>query len=148
MRRTTPTSRDSLPELDVVLTIDPRPSPGLALWWWGVHALAAAGLIASALPRSVAALALGALLVHARLRRPRPPEPIELRAGGRWAVSGARLGGLTLAEGTAVGPFWVRLELAGAGTRVARLLLRDQLDADTWRALQAELRRGRRSDAH
>jgi hypothetical protein len=125
----------------------------LALWWGAVHALAAAGVLASALPHSVAAVVLAVLLAHSRWGRPGPAGPLDLFASGRWAVPGTSRTGLTLAEGTAVGPFWIKLVLVGPvhaprSPRLACLLLRDQLDADTWRALQAELRRGARSDAH
>ncbi|HEU4617689.1 MAG TPA: hypothetical protein VFV10_06580 [Gammaproteobacteria bacterium] len=128
------------------MRIEPRPSRWLVHWWRGVHALAAAGVLASALPRAYALLALAGLLVHALLGRPPASRCLELRADGSWAVPGAS--GLSLVEGTAVGPFWIRLKLARPGLRVARLLLRDQVDAETWRVLQAELRRGGRSGAH
>jgi hypothetical protein len=138
------------------LRVRPRPSRTLALWWGTVHALAAVGVLASALPHPVAALVLGALLVHSRWRRPRSAQPLDLCASGAWNLPASGLADLTLAEGTAVGPFWIKLVLARVGgteggrarARVHCLLLSDQLDPDTWRALQAELRRGARSDAH
>lgn len=49
-----------------------------------------------------------------------------------------------LGPGTRYARSWVRLELCAPGRRPAAvLLLRDQLDPESWRILQTELRRGR-----
>jgi hypothetical protein len=128
--------------------LSPSPSRWLATWWWGVHALAAAGVATSGLPSAAAGAILASLALHAWWRRPASPRPLELSRDGLWAVPGTALERLTLAEGTGVGPFWVHLKLAGPGARISCLLLRDQLETEAWRALQAELRRGARNTAH
>lgn len=84
---------------------------------------------------------VAAVLAHAALRR--PPRATEVRRlpDGTWSLPALGLDRLDLRPGTAVGPFWVRLHLGTADRVVSVLLLRDQLDAETWRRLQAELRR-------
>jgi hypothetical protein len=125
------------------LILAPKPSRSLEIWWAGVHLLAVLGLISSALPAPLALAGLAALLAHARLRR-LSPAPAVLRRGadGRWALPARGLHDLALGSGTAVGPFWAQLRLEGPEARLAVLLLRDQLDREAWRALQAQLRRG------
>ncbi|HEX5420437.1 MAG TPA: protein YgfX [Gammaproteobacteria bacterium] len=125
------------------MTLAPKPSRSLEIWWAGVHLLGASGLIASALPAVLIGAGLAALLAHAWLRRPSPaPALIQRGVDGRWALPANGVGGLALGAGTAVGPFWVELRLEGPEGRLAVLLLRDQLDGESWRALQAQLRRG------
>ncbi len=149
MRPPTPRAPGSSPESGAALVLRPEPSRWLALWWCAVHALAAAAVLASAVPALPAAAALAALFAHAWLRRPGPPVRLERSREGGWALPAEGLRGFVLAPGSAVGPFWVHLRLEGPGGRRAVLLLRDQLDPETWRGLQAELRRdGRGGGAH
>jgi len=81
------------------------------------------------------------VLVHAALRRPPPITVIRRHADGAWSLPALGFERLDLRPGTSVGPFWIKLRLGTADTAVSVLLLRDQLDAETWRRLQAELRR-------
>jgi hypothetical protein len=110
----------------------------------GVHAVAAAGLLASGLPVAVKLAGVAAALAHAVARRPAPPPSTVLCfPDGAWALpddGGARL---VLTEGTSVGPFWVSLRLASDTVSVSVLLLRDQLPAADWRALRAQVGRAR-----
>ena len=84
-----------------------------------MHAVAAAGLLASGLPLAIRIAGLVAVLIHACLRRPAPvPATLTLRADGAWELGGFGPARFVLGEGTAVGPFWALLRLvqaAGAG---------------------------------
>lgn len=62
-------------------------------------------------------------------------------ADGSWTLPERGLTGLALRDGTSLGPFWIALRLGAGTARASVLLLRDQLDHETWRGLQAELRR-------
>ncbi len=148
MRPPIPRAPASSPESGPVFVLNPEPSRWLAAWWWAVHALAAAAVLASAVPAGLAAAALAVLLAHAWRRRPGPPVRLERAPDGVWTLPGEGLGALRLAPGSAVGPYWVHLKLAGPGGRRAVLLLRDQLGAEAWRGLQAALRRAGQGDAH
>lgn len=123
------------------MTLKPSRSRWLVVWWGSLHALAAAGLLWSAVPWWLAAPGLAALAAHLWLAAPAPPTPVERGADGLWSLPAEGRAGLRLREGASVGPFWVDLRLDGPGGRRAVLLLRDQLDGESWRALQAELRR-------
>lgn len=125
------------------MILAPKPSRLLKIWWLGVHLLGALGLVGCALPAPLALCGVAALLAHGWLRMPAPaPALVQRGADGQWALPANGSQGLVLAAGTAVGPFWVELRLEGREGRRAVLLLRDQLDRESWRALQAQLRRG------
>ncbi|MBN1238449.1 MAG: hypothetical protein JXB36_08095 [Gammaproteobacteria bacterium] len=122
-----------------------------------MHAVAAAGLLASGLPLPIRLAGLGAVLLHALLRRPpRVPATLTLRVDGDWELGGFGAARFVLEEGTAAGPFWVLLELGpaasaggpdgargGPAASVRILLLRDQLPDAEWRALSAAVGRVR-----
>ncbi len=89
--------------------------------------------------------AAGALLLlvgHALLRAPRPAPLLRREADGLWSVPELGLAGLGLGSRTRYTTLWVRLALVGPARAFYILLLADQLDADSWRRLQAALRRG------
>jgi membrane-bound toxin of toxin-antitoxin system len=50
---------------------------------------------------------------------------------------------LTVGSRSRYTSWWVHLQLRGADRAVDVVVLKDQLDERTWRALQAELRRAR-----
>lgn len=116
----------------------------LAVWHIAVHAVAAASFLLCGLPRPISLLGAAAVVAHAALRRPPRAVPVRRLPDGSWALPTRGLDGLVLRPGSAVGPFWVRLRLGAPGSAADVLLLKDQLDADAWRRLQADLRR--RSD--
>jgi hypothetical protein len=64
-----------------------------------------------------------------------------LDGSGLWHVPERGLAGLAVGPRTRYTAFWVRLSLEGLGCGLDILLLADQLDAESWRALQARLRR-------
>ena len=87
--------------------------------------------------------AAAGLVAHMALRRPPEPIPIFRHADGTWSLPSLGLDRLALRSGTAVGPFWARLALGGAHSSkaVTVVLVKDQLEREDWRRLQAELRR-------
>lgn len=109
-----------------------------------MHAVAAAGVVASALPTAADLAAVAALILHAVVRRPPPPPRVLLRhPDGRWSLTERASLRLALGEGTSAGPFWVLLRLGAGPDAASVLLLRDQLPASEWRALQAAVRRAK-----
>jgi hypothetical protein len=93
-------------------------------------------------PWSLKCLALFATVAHAVVRRPSPAPRVILR-DGIAELPDRGLVGLTVDARSRYTGWWVHLQLRGAGRRVDVVLLADQLDEDTWRALQAELRQAR-----
>jgi hypothetical protein len=90
-------------------------------------------------------VAAAALLIaaHAWRRCPlAPPPALLLEGSGLWSVPERGLAGLGVGFRTRYTAFWVRLSLVGPGRGLDILLLADQLDSESWRALQARLRRG------
>lgn len=140
-------SRRTLKQLDSsrssgkAFTLKPERSVALALWWVSIHCLAVASVLLSSLsvPLELAGVAL--TLAHALARRPARPTTLLRHEDGSWSVPERGMTGLALGEGTSLGPFWIALHLGAGRRRASLLLLRDQLDPETWRALQAELRR-------
>jgi hypothetical protein len=105
--------------------------------------LAIAGLAAASSSPGVKAACIAVVVAHAFARKPPRPTTVLRYDDGSWALPERGLERLALGDGTSVGPFWISLRL-GAGTASASvLLLRDQLDRETWRALRAELGRVR-----
>jgi len=122
--------------------IRPARSRLIPVWHVGVHALAAAAIALSGLAWPLELAAFGALAAHAVWRWPGAPVPICRHADGTWSLPALGLEGLVLCPGTEAGPFWVRLSLGRADARaVTVVLVADQLDRESWRRLQAELRR-------
>ncbi|HEX7081896.1 MAG TPA: protein YgfX [Gammaproteobacteria bacterium] len=144
MRRRIPSSTVSSSASARAFVLTPEPSRLLAAWRFAVHALAVAGVAASGIGWPVKLGAVAAVLAHAAARRVPRPSRIVRTADGAWALPDRGLDGLELRPGTAVAPFWVSLRLAAPGARAfVVLLLKDQVDQEAWRALQAELRRSR-----
>jgi predicted nucleic acid-binding protein len=87
---------------------------------------------------------LVAIAAHAIQCRPTPTPRIVVRSDGRAELPDTRLMELTIGPGSRYTSWWVRLELHGEAVRAVEVvLLVDQVDRRTWRALQAELRRAR-----
>lgn|GEM_PF-1747943 len=119
------------------------PSRLLACWHIAVHVLAVVSVYVSGLAWPLKAAAAAGLVAHFALRRPPAPIPVTRHADGTWSLPSVGPDRLALRPGTAVGPFWARLSLGGAESpkTVTVLLVKDQLGAEDWRRLQAELRR-------
>ncbi|HEX6997078.1 MAG TPA: hypothetical protein VF322_02975 [Gammaproteobacteria bacterium] len=111
-----------------------------------MHLAALGGVAWLDAPLAVRAAGAALLVGHAVVWRPRRPPALRRRADGRWSVAGQAPGGLRLDGATVFGRHWARLVFTADGAhrraRVAVLLLEDQVPAETWRALQAELRLG------
>lgn len=119
----------------------PECSNALRIWWCLLHALPAAAVLLSALPPLPAIAITAALLINGAWRFPRQRPPVLLRRrDGNWSLPRQGRMRLTLASGSMVAWQWVRLVLTDGRCRHVVLLLRDQVDAETWRALQARLR--------
>jgi hypothetical protein len=89
------------------------------------------------LPKVLGAIAA---LAHAAVFRPRCAPRLVWR-GGRVAVPELGLQDLALGPRSRHCGLWIRLDLRGAGRVLDILLLTDQLEPATWRALRAELAR-------
>jgi hypothetical protein len=89
-------------------------------------------------------LGLLATAAHAVARYP-PPAPRVVLRDGFAELPDSGLVGLTVAPRSRYTWWWVHLRLRAAGGRdeIGVVLLADQLHEDSWRALQAELRRTR-----
>jgi energy-converting hydrogenase Eha subunit G len=91
------------------------------------------------LPPLLAALALAAIAAHGIARYPRTPRLLVLHRDGTWAVPERGWHGLSLASGTTWTTWYVELVFRGPA-RARILVLKDQLDAENWRALQLAVR--------
>jgi hypothetical protein len=116
----------------------------LAAWWALSHAIV--GLAWSLLggPWPLKCLGLVATAAHAVARRP-PPAPRVILRDGFAELPDSGLVGLTVEPRSRYTWWWVHLRLRAADGRdeIGVVLLADQLHEDSWRALQAELRRTR-----
>ena len=123
--------------------LEPEPSRLLAAWWLAVHAIAVTGILASGLILPLKLPAVAGVLVHGVVRRASRPTKVARGADGTWSMPQRGHSRLSLCDGTSVGPFWILLRFRSAHGRrpLSVLLLRDQLNAESWRAVQAELRR-------
>jgi hypothetical protein len=100
--------------------------------------LAASALLLD-LPMVPTALALATIAAHAFGRHPRTPRLLVLYGDGTWAVPERRWHGLKLAPATTWATWYVELVFVGpAHARI--LVLKDQLGAEDWRALQLAVR--------
>jgi hypothetical protein len=142
MSRTTPTSRTSSRESERAIVLRPRPSRTLLLWWPALHLFALATLCALGPPSPLLACGGLLLVLHSVARYPSSAaETLARGADGLWSVPALGLDGLSIGYRTRYTTFWVRLELVGAARPLDMLLLADQLDPESWRVLQAILRR-------
>jgi hypothetical protein len=119
--------------------LEPDPSLYVNFWWALLHALLAFSAFLLDLRPALTALALATISVHAIGRHPRTPRLLVLQTDGTWAVPERGWHALRLAPGTTWTTWYVELVFdAPAGARV--VLLKDQLDAEDWRALQLAVR--------
>ena len=81
-------------------------------------------------------------MLHSLTRYPSSAaEALARGPDGLWSVPALGLDGLSIGQRTRYTTLWVRLELVGAARPLDMLLLADQLDPESWRVLQATLRR-------
>jgi hypothetical protein len=123
----------------------PKRSRWLMLWWLALHLVVSLGVIALGLGALATCFAAAALGAHGVLRAPRRTAVLLRRRDGTWALPDAGLDRLRLGRGTRYGSLWMELVLVADSPnrkrKTAILLLRDQVDAESWRRLQAQLRR-------
>lgn len=117
-----------------------EPSRWLAGWWAGLHALLAGAALLGRISPSATALLLGAIALHGVGRFPRTPGLLVFSAAGLWSLPERGQHALRLGAETACCAWWARLVLVGPGTRVRVLVLRDQLDTESWRLLRLVIR--------
>lgn len=111
------------------------------VWWAALHLLLAGALIMSAQRAPALWLLLPALCLHAWWWWPQPvTAALDCSHAGDWSLPAEGLHGLVLGPGTRYSAWWVELHFETPGGRRKLLLLRDQLDAGSWRVLQARLR--------
>jgi len=144
MNPPTPTSRSSSTESGRLVQLRPRRSRLLLAWWLGVHGLAALCLALAALGLAWKCLSFLALASHGLWRFPAPVPSLARSDAGSWSVAGLGRAGLRLTPESRDGGWWIRLALEDARGSLRWVILKDQLDPDTWHALQAVVRRGRR----
>lgn len=131
MTRSSPASAPRLLELDRSLYVN--------IWWALLHAVFASAALVFDLAPVLTALALAAIAAHGIGRYPRTPRLLMLHRDGTWAVPERGWHGLRLAPGTTWTTWYVELVFPGpAEMRI--LVLKDQLDAEDWRALQLVVR--------
>ena len=126
-----------------VFILRPNRSRLLTLWWLALHLLLLAAVVGLGVPHAFKAALAAALVAHGLLRWPRPETRVlQRQADGRWALPDHGRSDLSLAAGTSYTALWVRLVLAGDGETFDIVLLKDQFDQISWRALQTRLRSG------
>ncbi|MEE8237806.1 MAG: hypothetical protein V3S67_05775 [Gammaproteobacteria bacterium] len=106
-------------------------------WWWALHGLAAAGIIGLPISWPIRCLLLAALGGH-WLRQAPKSSPILVRyPNGTWAVPELGRSALRLGARSSYATWWLRLRLHDGQGTLKFLLLRDQFQAQDWRALRA-----------
>ena len=115
-------------------------SRALAAWWAGLHLLLVAAVLLAPAPGLVVGAALVAIALHAWRRYPETPGLLIVSDTGSWSVPERGLHGLGLGRGTSYSPWWAWLVLVGPAQATRALVLRDQLDADSWRRLTLSIR--------
>jgi hypothetical protein len=120
--------------------LDPIGSRQLLTWLVGLHALAATAVLVFEIGGLAKLGLLVALAAHGYWRRPPTPVRVIRNRNGFWSLPDRGQLALRLAAATRYGDWWVDLHLTGPDGGVRVLLLRDQVDASAWRALQATLR--------
>jgi hypothetical protein len=141
MSPTTPGSKRCSGVSGPACILEPRASRILGLWLSATHGLAGTAVLALAVPWPPKVLLLAGIAAHACARRPAPPERMIRDSSGDWALPERGLADLFAAPGSRFGRWWVYLVLSNGSEKLRILLLRDQFDAETWRRLQAALRR-------
>ena len=136
-------SRTYSAESERTFTLRPRVSLLLAWWWRALHGVGAAGIIGLPVSWLIRCPLLAALVVHGWWRLPEPSPVLIGYPNGTWAAPELGRAALRLTSGSMVATWWLRLVLRDGRGRLPVLLLRDQLCAEDWRALQAFLRRPR-----
>lgn len=114
----------------------------LRAWWCGLHALLAVAAALVAVPATVKAVTVLALVGHAVVRRPRAaPRVLHFTADGSCAVPEWQTPPRRLGPATLICPYWIRLHLnPGLGERYISLFA-DQVSSHEWRRLRALLAR-------
>ncbi|HEX9876490.1 MAG TPA: protein YgfX [Gammaproteobacteria bacterium] len=141
MSPTTPSSKRCSGVSGPACILEPRASRILGLWLLATHGVAVAAVLALAVPWLLKPLLLAGIAAHACARRPGRPERLVRDSSGGWALPERGLADLFAAPGSRFGRWWAYLVLSDGSEKLRILLLRDQFDSETWRRLQAALRR-------
>jgi hypothetical protein len=119
--------------------LEPDPSLYVNIWWALLHAVLVSSALLLDLTPVLTALALAAIAAHAVRRYPRTPRLLILHRDGTWAVPERGWHRLSLAPGTTWTTWYVELVFIDpADARI--LVLKDQVGAEDWRALQLAVR--------
>jgi hypothetical protein len=119
--------------------LEPDPSLYVNIWWALLHILLASSALLLDLAAVLTAAALAVIAAHAIRRYPRTPRLLILHCDGTWAVPERGWHLLNLAPGTTCTTWYVELVFMDpADARI--LVLKDQLGAEDWRALQLAVR--------
>jgi hypothetical protein len=119
--------------------LEPDPSLYVNIWWTLLHIVLASSALLLDLNPVLTAFALAIVAAHAVARYPRTPRLLILRCDRTWAVPERGWHRLDLAPETTWTTWYVELVFIDpAGARI--LVLRDQLGAEDWRALQLAVR--------
>jgi hypothetical protein len=119
--------------------LEPDPSLYVNIWWALLHVVLASSALLLDLTPVLTAFALATIAAHAVGRYPRTPRLLILHRDGTWAVPEHGWHRLALGPGTTWTTWYVELVFMDpAGARI--LVLRDQLGAEDWRALQLAVR--------
>jgi hypothetical protein len=104
-----------------------------------LHVVLASSALLFDLPLVFTAFVLALIAAHAIGRYPRTPRLLVLHSDGTWTVPERGWHGLSLAPRTTWTTWYVELVFIGpSGARI--LVLKDQLGAEDWRALQLAVR--------
>jgi hypothetical protein len=119
--------------------LEPDPSLYVNIWWTLLHVVLVFSALLLDLTPVLAACALVMIVAHAIGRYPRTPRLLILHCDGTWAVPERGWHRLGLAPGTAWTTWYVELVFV-APPEARVLVLKDQLGAEDWRALQLAVR--------
>lgn len=115
--------------------------------WLLQHGIAVLAVVLAALPLYVKILGGALLLAAAGLAWPRPCEPLQTDAKGRFRLPARSLTDLHAGPGTRFTQWWILLDLRdAAGGRRAIRIWRDSLRFEDWRALLVCLREHHKLD--
>jgi hypothetical protein len=119
--------------------LEPDPSLYVNIWWALLHVVLVSSALLLDFTPVLTALALAVIAAHAVGRYPRTPRLLILHCDGTWAVPERGWHRLSLAAGTTWTTWYVELVFIDpADARI--LVLKDQLGAEDWRALQLAVR--------